>query len=71
MSSLVEFTRRQTQIVASRVADSFSYCVILVGAGGQLLDADHLADARGLAAFFSDHATEVGPAEAFHRRAVR
>jgi hypothetical protein len=65
MSSLVEFTRRQTQIVASRVADSFSYCVILVGAGGQPLAAHNIHDARGLAALFADIATETGPPEAF------
>jgi hypothetical protein len=71
MSGIIAFTKRQAplqvQIVANRVANGFSYCVILLGAGGKLFDADHLADARGLAAFFSDHATETGPAEAFHR----
>jgi hypothetical protein len=71
MSSLVEFTRRQTQIVASRVADSFRYLVIVDDDRSTLdpLDAHSLCDARGMAAFFSDIVNEVGPAEAFQRRA--
>ena len=71
MSNIIEFTCREAplhvRIVASRTADGFSYRVILDDRRVTVdpLDADSLADARGLAAFFSDRATETGPPEAF------
>jgi hypothetical protein len=72
MSNVVQFTGREAplrvQIVASRVADSFRYLVIVDDRSTlNPLDADSLADARGMAAFFSDSVIEMGPPAAFGR----
>jgi hypothetical protein len=58
----------RTRIVGSPFEGGFRYLVFPDDQSPDgLLPADSLADARGMAAFFSDTVIEMGPPEAFGR----